>query len=159
MTPNTGFTIINLRDGGEVRLLFPGEINTEDQTNWEAADVAGGLKPLSFGNVEAQKITINDLAIDKTREGASVEPEIETLRKWMRSNEQNGSPPALQIVTVGWQQRCVLSSLNVKRSFFTKEGVCIRAYLSLTFDELRSSGLQIETTTKRRSGNSISGRT
>lgn len=159
MQENTGFSIINLRDGGEVRLLFPEEITSEDRTSWETADVAGGVKPLSFANSEPQKITINDLCMDNTRTNASTEPDIKTLRSWMRSDERNGSPPALQIVTSGWQQRVVLSELSVKRSFFTKEGVCVRAYLSLTFDEIPANGLAIETTTRRRSGNSLSGRT
>lgn len=159
MTDNTGFTIINLRDGGDVRLLFPEEITTDDRANWNAADVASGVKPLSFGNTEPQQITIDNLCIDYTRTNESVENEIETLRKWMRPNARNGSPPDLQVITAGWQARVVLSGLNVRRNFFTKEGVCIRAYLSLTFDELPPSGLQIETTTKLRSKNSLSGNT
>lgn len=158
MQENTGFSIINLRDGGEVRLLFPEEVTTDDRANWEAADIAGGVKPLLFGNSEPQQIKINELCLDHTRTNQSVEPIIEDLRSWMRSNERAGSPPPLQIVTAAWQQRGVLSELAVKRAFFTKEGVCIRAYLSLTFEELGST-LQIETTIRRRSGNSLSGRT
>lgn len=159
MRENTGFSIINLRDGGEVRLLFPEDIKTSDRANWEAADVAGGLKPLVFGNTEPQQINIGELCIDHTRTNRSVEPTIETLREWMRSSERHGSPPDLQIVTTGFQQRCVLSGLEVRRAFFTTEGVCIRAYFNLTFDELKMSGLQIEPTTRRRSGNSLSGNT
>lgn len=159
MTENDGFLIINLREGGSVKLLFPNEIGTEDKTNWEAADVTGGLKPLSFANSETQKITIQEVAVDNTRTNVSVEPTIEKLRAWMRSSPKTGSPPPLQIITTGWQQRCVLSGLTVKRAFFTKTGICIRAYLSLTFDELQSTGLQVEVTPARRSGNSLSGKT
>lgn len=158
MQENTGFSIVNLRDGGEVRLWFPKEIATQDRTNYEAADVAGGMKPLSFGNVEPQQITINDLCIDHTRTNRSVEPTIETLREWMRGSEQNGAPPDLQIITVGWQSRAVLSGLDVRREFFVG-GVCVRAYFNFTFDELKTNELQIQPTTRRRSGNSISGRT
>lgn len=158
MLENTGFSIINLRDGGEVRLLFPDAITTDDRTNWETADIIGGYKPLSFANIEPQKIKFDDLCVDHTRTNITVEPTIETLREWMRSNERNGSPPPLQIITSAWQQRGVLSELSVKRAFFTKEGVCIRAYLTMTFDELQMSGLQIEPG-RRRSGNSLSGRT
>lgn len=158
MTENTGFSIINLRDGGEVRLWFPEEINTDDSANWETADVAGGTKPSSFGNSEPQQISINDLCIDNTRTNASVEPTIETLNLWMRSDEKNGAPPDLMILTAGWQKRAVLTKLSVKRNFF-HEGVCVRAYLSLSFDALPSSGMQIEVTPRRRSGNSLSGNT
>lgn len=159
MRENTGFLIVNLRDGGEVALLFPDEINTSDRTNWEKGDVAGGLKPLSFGNAEPQTVTINDLCIDHTRTNRSVEPTIETLREWMRAEPGKGSPPDLQLITSGWTQRGILTELSIKRNFFTPEGVCIRAYLSLTFDELPMRGLQIEPTPKRRSGYSLSGRT
>ena len=154
-----GFLIINLREGGSVKLLFPNEISSDDRTNWEAAEVAGGVKPLAFANVEAQKITIEEVTLDNTRTNQSVEPTIEKLRSWMRSSAATGSPPPLQIITTGWQQRCVLSGLTVKRAFFTKPGVCIRAYLSLTFDELQSGGLQADVTPNRRSGHSISGKT
>lgn len=158
-TQNTAFTILNLRDGGEIKLLFPQEVNTEDRANWHDVDVAGGVKPLFFANVEPQKITISELCIDNTQTNESVEPTIEKLRSWMRPKERQSSPPVLQILTVGWQQRCVLSGLNVKRSFATKPGVYIRAFLTLTFEEVSNAGLQIDTTTTRRSGNSISGRT
>lgn len=153
------FSILNLRDGGEVKLLFPEEINTDDRTNWVSVDVANSLKPLFFANTEPQKITIKNLCIDNTRTNESVEPTIEQLRSWMRPNMRDSSPPPVQILTVGWRQRCVLSGLNVKRSFATRNGIYIRAYLDLTFDELNARGLEIEATTTRRSGNSLSGRT
>jgi hypothetical protein len=137
MIQETGFSIINLREAGEVRLLFPQEIKTDDRSNWQDADVAGGLKPLFFANTEPQRISVDELMIDYTRTNASVEGEIETLRSWMRPQNNQSSPPPLLVLTKDWQARCVLTEMNVKRSFFTKEGVCVRAYLSLSFEEIR----------------------
>lgn len=159
-TENTGFSIINLTaGGGEVKLIFPEEVNTEDRSNWESVDVANALKPLFFANIEPQKITIDKLCIDNSHSLESVEPVIAKLRNWMRVKERESAPPVLQILTAGWQQRCVLTGMSVKRSFWTNNGICIRAYLNLTFEEYQTSGLQIEPTTRRRSGNSLSGRT
>lgn len=152
-------TIINLRDGGSIKLQFPEEIRTEDRTNWESPGVANALKPLLFANVEPQKIDIQDLCIDNTtKSNESVEPTIAKLRSWMRSGERS-SPPVLQLVTVGFQQKVVLTELQARRQFFTAQGVCIRVYLSMTFEELKSSGLQLDVTPQTRSGNSLSGRT
>lgn len=160
MQQETGFSIINLRDGGgEVRLLFPEEIETSDRANWQDADVAGGVKPIFFANSETQKISIRELCIDNTRTNESVEPTIEKLRSWMRPKGRESSPPVLQILTAGWQQRCVLTEMSVKRVFWTTGGICIRAFLTLTFEEIAGSGLQIDATTTRRTGNSISGNT
>ncbi len=142
MRQPTGFSIINLRDGDEIDLLFPEEINTDDRTNWEEADVAGGLKPLFFANADPQKITIRELCVDHTRTNNSVEPVIETLRSWMRPKERESAPPPLELITAGWKQKGVLSELGVKRQFWTKDGVCIRAYLDLTFNELAVGGRQ-----------------
>ena len=159
MRQPTGFSIINLRDGDEVTLLFPEEINTDDRTNWEDADVAGGLKPLFFANVDSQKIMIRELCLDHTRTNESVEPTIEKLRSWMRPSERESSPPPLQVLTAGWKQKCVLTDLSVKRSFWTGNGICIRAYFTFTFAELPGNSLQIDATNTRRSRNSLSGRT
>jgi hypothetical protein len=152
-------TIINLRGGGAVKLQFPEEITSEDRANWNGADVANALKPLLFANVEPQKISISDLCIDNTRTNESVEPQIAKLRSWMRAGERDSSPPPLQIITVGFQQRVVLTELRARRQFFTPVGVCVRVYLTMTFEELQSAGVQMEVTPQRRSGNSLSGRT
>ena len=153
-------TIINLRDGGSVKLQFPEDITSDDRANWNGADVANALKPLLFANAEPQKVSFSDLCIDNTtKNNESVEPTIAKIRSWMRAGERDSSPPPLQIVTVGFQQRVVLTELNTKRQFFTPEGVCIRVYLTMSFQELKSVGLQMDVTPKRRSGNSLSGKT
>lgn len=162
MTNDAGkLTIYNLRDGGEVRLHFPEEITTSDRTNWNGADVANALKPLLFANVEPQKISLKDLCIDNTRTNESVEPTIARLRSWMRAGgERESSPPPLQIITVGFQQRVILSELSARRQFFTTEGICIRVYLTMSFEELRGAAITpAQVSPKRRSGNSLSGRT
>lgn len=153
-------TIINLRDGGSLKLQFPEEIGSEDRANWNGVDVANILKPLLFANTEPQKLTLQNLVIDNSTKGnGSVEPSIAALRSWMRAKEGESSPPPLQVITGGFQQRVVLTELNARREFFTPEGICIRVYLNLTFEELKTVGLQIDVTPNRRSGNSLSGRT
>lgn len=153
-------TIINLRGGGSINLQFPEEIGSEDRANWNGADVANALKPLLFANDEPTKITLQNLVIDNTTTGnQSVEPTIVALRSWMRAAEGESSPPPLQLITAGFQQRVVLSELQARREFFTPAGVCIRVYLTLTFEELKQVGLQLDVTPNRRSGNSLSGRT
>ena len=161
-TENGTIQLINLRQGGAVKLLFPENINTSDRANWESADVAGGLKPLSFANSEPQKIRFDEILLDNTRTdriNQSVEQTIEKLRTWMRPAQGDGAQAELQIITAGWKQKCVLSSLEVKRGSFTKAGVCLRAYLSLEFDELKDDNRNIGgTNVAVGGGNSISGR-
>lgn len=156
---NGNLTIINLRDGGSLQLQFPEDINSEDRTNWESVDVAGTVKPLFFGNSEPRRYSFDDLCIDNTHSRESVEPVISKLQSWMRADDRNSSPPQLQIVTSGFNQRVVLTELSVRRDFFTPDGICLRVYLGMKFEELFSKGLQIEVTPRRRSGNSLSGRT
>lgn len=156
---NGTLTIINLRSGESLKLRFPKEIETSDETNWNDFDVAGGLKPLCFANFEPQQITIDELCLDNSHTLESVEPTIAKIRALMRIKGNESSPPMLQIITAGIQFRAILSDLRVRREFFTPAGVCLRAFLSLTFDEMQSNGLQIDATTQIRSGNSLSGNT
>lgn len=144
MIQETGFSIINLREAGEVRLLFPAEIKTDDRANWQAADVSNAVKPIFYANNDGQKISIDELTLDYTRTNASVEDGIETLSSWMRpqiGDAAGAPPPPLLILTKGWQARAVLTEMSVKRSFFTKEGICVRAYLSLSFEEIKVARL------------------
>lgn len=158
-TENGNVTIINLRDGGSMKFQFPKNIKSDDRTNWESADVANGLKPLFYANSEPQRILFDDLCIDNSHTNESVEPTIIKLRSWMRSDDRNSSPPTLQIVTSGFNQRVVLTELSIKRDFFTPAGICIRVYLSMKFEEIPSNGMGIDVTPQRRSRNSLSGRT
>lgn len=158
-TENGNVTIINLRDGGSIGFQFPENIKSDDRTNWEPYDVSNGLKPLGYANYEPQRISIDELCIDNSHTNESVEPTITKLRSWMRNDDRNPAPPALQFVTSGFNQRVVLTELTIKRDFFTPAGICIRVYFSMTFEEIRSAGMEIEVTPQRRSRNSLSGRT
>ncbi len=136
--------IINLLTGAKIILpIFPNEIETQDSANWEEIDVTSGLKPLLYANRQPQELSF-DAVIDNTKQGNSVEPEIQKLRECLMSSAElngvvgnNNAPPPLQIMTAGFQQRVVLKDLTVNRNFFTTAGVAIRANISLSFWELR----------------------
>lgn len=142
--------ILNLRDGGNIKLRFPEQVSSEDAVSYEESDVAGGLAPLSYINSQPQETTLEKLLIGNPVGSDSVEPEIKKLRDWMRPREGEGSPPPLQIVAQDWTMRGVLVRLSTNREFFTPQGVCIRAYLTLTFREI--PGLTAQTGGKRLGG-------
>ena len=151
MAIETGSLIIlNLRDGGAIRLLFPEQLESEDSANYSAVDISSGLKPLFFENREPGEIKLDDVLLDGTRGYISVEPEIEKLNKLLQPDSQTGAPPPLQIMANSWSRRCVLVTLRVNRTFFTPQGECIRALVSLTLKEIR--GLTVPTGGRRLGG-------
>lgn len=136
-------TIINLLTSARITLpLFPTEIDTQDSANWEEIDVASGVKPVVYGNRQPQEISF-EAVFDNTRTNNSIEPDVQKLRELLMTKVEvnavrnSNSPPPVQILTAGFQQRCVLKDLKVTRNFFTKAGVAIRANIGLTFLEFR----------------------
>lgn len=119
--------------------IFPTEIASEDGANWEQQDTMGGVKPLMYANRNPQQITIDELWLDRTETNESVTPDIEDLRSLMREAIYGARthPPLLLFACGDWKQKCVLQSLSVKRQFFSKDGIPLRAQVSLTLLEVQ----------------------
>lgn len=129
--------ILNVRSGERVSLWFPERLTSSDSINFESLDVAGGAKPAFYANREAQEIELENLTIDGTGTNKSIEPLIEQILNWRETDSRFGSPPPLQILTADSALKVVLTSASIEREFYSPEGVCLRARVSLTFTELR----------------------
>ena len=147
--------LINLDDPsgeGDFRFhFFPREIATQDRANYEALDVAGYVKPLSYANTEAQVIEFPEVYLDTSDaddgyvdQAFSVMPDIERLRALMRRPPKPGgeladAPPRLQLVCGDWTPTVVLVEMRADRTRFSGRNVQNRAKLSLTFWEVRDA--------------------
>lgn len=147
--------LINLDDpsgaGDFLFHFFPREISTQDRANYEALDVAGYVKPLSYANTEAQVIEFPEVWLDTTDadegyvdQAFSVLPDIERLRALMRrpalpNGELADAPPRLQLIIGDWTPTVVLVEMRADRKRFTSQNIQNRAILSLTFWEVRDA--------------------
>lgn len=147
--------LINLDDpSGEGDFLFhffPTSISTQDRANYEAQDVAGYVKPITYVNTEAQVIEFPEVWLDTTDadegfvdQAFSVLPDIERLRALMRRPARPGgeladAPPLLQLVCGDWTPTVVLVEMRADRKRFTTQNIQNRAILSLTFWEVRDA--------------------
>lgn len=132
--------IVELHRNNSIEIPFPEKITRSNRTNWESADVAFGLKPLSYANREPEEITLENITLDTsatTQE--SVETVIGKLRDLMKESGGTSDrlpPPPLVVFLADRQFRCVLTEMRISNDFYTKQNVCIRAVLTLTFQEL-----------------------
>jgi hypothetical protein len=138
--PDRVFTLINLQGGGAFQFThFPAEISATDAANYEPIDTTGGTKPLFYQNREGQEISVEELTLDRTATGESIEDEIEQLRAMMTPSGSNPAPPQLQMMAGDFKQRVVLKDLTVNRTFFRPDGSAMRASISMTFQEVQAS--------------------
>lgn len=147
--------LINLDDpsgGGDFLFhYFPCEIGSQDRANYEALDVAGFVKPISYSNTEPQIIEFPEVWLDTSDadegyvdQAFSVLPDIERLRALMRrpaaaGGELADAPPRLQLVIGDWTPSVVLVEMRADRKRFTSQNIQNRAILSLTFWEVRDA--------------------
>lgn len=145
--------LVNLDDptgrGDFILRRFPRSIETHDKANWDALDVAGFVKPLTYLNTEPQTIEIPEAWIDKSDWDISVLSDIETLRSYMRRGAAGATPstpaalrdepPTLQLIIGDWTPAVVLVEMRAERTRFTGENVQTRAKLSLTFMVVQDS--------------------
>lgn len=138
------FVLVNLESGDTYIFqapFFPPTIQKESKANWEAQDVSAGVKPLMYANREPLRISVSELWLDGSDDNSSVGGHIEQLQAMQQEGEfgtqHHGRPPRLRIVYGDYQKTVVLESLTVEETFFTREGKCIRAKLSLTLIEIQ----------------------
>jgi hypothetical protein len=141
------FTLTNLTGGGHVELMyFPTKVSTERRSNWEEQDVVGKVKPLTFSNIGPRRVQIDELWLDRSDAGESIQPDIETLFFLMDVVPGKGMPPRLLIT---WGDRFevgVLEEVRVAEEYFTSAGLPVRARCSVTFKELQEAQTQTTTT-------------
>jgi hypothetical protein len=120
---------------------FPRSVDTTDKTNYEAADVAGFVKPVIHANAEPQIIVLQEVWLDNSDSLQSVLPDVERLRGLMRRGGDADAPPTLQLIIGDWSVEVVLVEMKAERVRFTGENVQTRARLSLTFWETDGGNL------------------
>jgi hypothetical protein len=143
-----GLFLINLENGDVWQFqYFPPRILREDRANWEAQDVLSSMKPLVYANNEPHRITISDTLLDfhSSDKKLSVAEAIDELRSLMSPSEFAGAPPVLRLISGSFQKSFVLEELRVEEQMYTKDGVLLRASLSLTLVEF----IRIERVTSR----------
>lgn len=132
------FVLINLEGGGAyVFEFFPKEIQSTDRANWEPQDVTLGVKPIFYANIEPRRISVPELYLDGTFDGATINEQIEGLQALKNEQPGKGSPPALLAVWGSRQQRCVMEECVVSEIFFERGGNPLRARVSLQLVELQ----------------------
>jgi hypothetical protein len=147
--------LINLDDpsgaGDFLFHFFPTSIETKDRANYEALDVAGFVKPISYSNTEPQAIEFPEVWLDTTDadegyvdQAFSVLPDIERLRALMRrpvtaGGELADAPPRLMLIVGDWTPTVVLVEMRADRKRFSRQNIQNRAILSLTFWEVRDA--------------------
>src|ERR1051325_2293386 len=132
------FVLINLEGEGDFFFdLFPREIQTSDRAVWEPQDITIGVKPLFFANRDPKRISIPEVALDRSDELNSIKPDIDALLKLQVEIPRLGRPPALLAMWGEEQVRCVLETVDVKRTWFSAEGDPQRAAVSLQLLQLQ----------------------
>ncbi|HEV7701369.1 MAG TPA: hypothetical protein VGO43_14150, partial [Pyrinomonadaceae bacterium] len=119
---------------------FPAEARLEDRANWEPQDLAGGKKPLFYGNRDPQRISVQELYLDNTMTDRSLKTDLDDLRTLMDEVDGKGTPPALLAIWGDHKERCVLEELCVEEVMFNSEGECTRAKISIQLLELQPEG-------------------
>lgn len=132
--------------------LFPREIETEGQSNWQPQDVTIGTKPLFYANREPLRHRINDLWLDNTHTGDSIAPEIQQLLDLQAEFAQPHSVPprnAPPVLLAQWGDErfiCILERVRVTRTFFTSDGAPLRANIGLELLEIQDSEIRVPVT-------------
>jgi len=141
------FVLVNLEGKGTyVFDFFPREIQSESRSNWEAQDTTIGTKPLFYGNRDPQRLTIDELWLDRTAANESIEPDITGLFDLQNEDPKLGRPRAVLALWGDRQVRCVLENINVREQFFNKDGSPQRARVSLQLIQLQDEGTAVGVT-------------
>jgi len=132
------FVLINLEGPGDFFFdLFPREIQTSDRAVWEPQEITIGVKPLFYANRDPKRISIPEVFLDRSDELTSIKPDIDALLQLQAEIPKLGRPPAL-LATWGEEQvRCVLETVDIKRTWFSEEGDPQRAAVSLQLLQLQ----------------------
>lgn len=147
MSTQGKFILIDSAGRGNITFqYFPTSIQTTGRANWEPQDTLGGTKPILYANREPRSITIDDLWLDKTDSGESIEPEIEELMSLLVEEPGTGTPPPLLALWGDRLAHVVLEDVRVEETFFNFEGNPIRAHIGITLLEIR--GLEESITVK-----------
>lgn len=136
------FVLVNQEGPGSfVFDFFPTKINTTRRANWEAQDVVIGTKPLSYGNRDPRRITMDEIWLDGTDSGNSITDDIKLLFA-LQNETKKGMPPALAAIWGDRQEQVVLEEVSVEEQFFSSDGEPLRARVRLQFIEIQSYGEQ-----------------
>jgi nucleoid-associated protein YgaU len=121
----------------------PAQLTINKSVNWNGLSVNGtNLQSKQFASGNAKTISISNILFDSTVMGEMnvYEEYIEYLEQMtlVQQFEKELRPPLL---TLSWGKGnyffdCVLTTLNYDFTMFNKEGVPIRAIVSLTFEEI-----------------------
>ncbi|HEY9286245.1 MAG TPA: hypothetical protein VIP46_22530 [Pyrinomonadaceae bacterium] len=130
--------LVNLEAGDSFLFnLFPENIELSGRANWRPQNVTHGLQPLLYANREPQQLRFPSLWLDNTRGRDSLNAELVQLLALQERAKGKGAPPALLARWGDASFRGVLTEVNIRETYFTREGNPLRAELSLTLLELQ----------------------
>lgn len=119
------------------QLAFEGEVETSE--NPGARTQKQGKPKVSFSNIKAYKITINNILFDTYEEGDDVVKKyIDNLKKAVEFSSGKERPPVYRFM---WGKQmymkcCFIEKLNYKLTMFLPNGTPVRAVIdSLTLKE------------------------
>ncbi len=126
---------------GEVPVLFyPSEYTMEKSNEFANIGIPGLESPLlqfSRGGLETLSM---DLFFDTYERGEDVRKYTNKIVDLLKIDPELHAPPVLRFVWGNLNFACVLSRVNKKFTMFTKDGIPVRATLSVTFSEYSSGG-------------------
>jgi len=143
------FVLINL-EGGEsfVFQFFPREIETHGRANWEPQDVTIGKRPIFYANTDGERISIQEVYLDRSDTNESIAPDIKALNALRAEVPGLGRPPALLAAWGDESYRCVLEEVSARRTFFAPGGEPLRASVSLQLIELQDEQEAVDVVVK-----------
>jgi hypothetical protein len=122
--------------GGKVNAFvfdfFPRSISTLARANWEQQNTTIGVKPIAYTNRDPQRLSIDELWLDKTDSGESIRDDINALLE-LHHETKNGTPPLLLAIygEDGEVRPVVVEEIRIEETFFNSFGEPLRARVSL----------------------------
>jgi hypothetical protein len=142
--------LIAIEQGKDIQFMFnPNELNFSRSISLEqspGARTEEGLNKTSFKHPNPYTLTINNILLETYENGTSVMPYIEQFKDTVEFGvEINGvRRPPLYIFTWGDQKyiKCFVKTLSYKITQFRPDGTPVRAFVSLTLEEIDLSNQQ-----------------
>lgn len=120
---------------------FPDNVRTQRRVNWRPQDTTIGTKPLMYESRDPKILSFQELWLDNSFTNESLNDVLEELESFTTDEiDGRGAPPPMLVTWGDRKLRCVLQDLTVEEQFFTPEGNCIRARLSIELIEIQDEG-------------------
>ena len=122
-------------------LVFEGVVETADNPGARSAE--SGKPKVSFSNIKAYKVTLNNILFDTYEDGENVVKKyIDSFRQAVEFVGGEERPPIFQFIwgNQRYFRACFVEQLNYKLTMFMPDGTPVRAVIdSLTLKEVDES--------------------